>query len=219
MPVETREVRDFDRVVIKDYGDLVITQGSQETLTIEADEEVLSKIKAKVVERTLTIGIAGRWLEKMADAVRAGAAGRWVKFRLTVRELRGLEVTGALSAKARDIQSDHLSLRLRGAGAITITGLAADTLEVELPGAGAIVVSGKVAEQNVAVEGAGSYSAARLESQRAVVDLNGAGAANVWVVEDLKATVRGVGSISYYGDPAVTQKIHGLGSISSKGKR
>jgi hypothetical protein len=219
MPTETREVGDFDRVVVRDYGELVITQGNEESLTIEADANILPKIEARVADRRLDIRTRGTWLDKVGDALRAGVRGKWIKYRLTVKDLRGLEVIGALSATATEIQTDRLALRLQGAGAITVKGLAAEELSVDLPGAGAIVVSGRVVEQRAAVSGAGSYTAAKLESQRASIDLSGAGAATVWAVEDLKAIVSGVGSISYYGEPTVTQNISGLGSISSKAAR
>ena len=51
MAQETRDVADFDRVVVRDYGELIITQGSEESLTIEADEEILRKIEAQVTDR------------------------------------------------------------------------------------------------------------------------------------------------------------------------
>jgi hypothetical protein len=219
MATETRPVEHFDRIVIRDYGDLLITQGSEESLTIEADQDILPKIKAQVVDHKLSIRIAGSWANKIGEALRAGLAGRWIKYRVTVKELRGLEVVGALSATAREIQTDRLTLRLGGAGAITVRELTAEELLVDLPGAGAItIVGGKVTEQRVAVGGAGSYHAAKLESQRADVNMKGAGAAVLWATEELKATVSGVGSISYYGDPQVSQKVTGVGNISRKTK-
>ena len=51
MAQETRDVADFDHVVVRDYGERIITQGSEESLTIEADEEILRKIEAQVTDR------------------------------------------------------------------------------------------------------------------------------------------------------------------------
>jgi len=187
MAQETRNVVDFDRIVVRDYGQLIVTQGSEESLTIEADEEILPKIEAQVVDRRLELHISGTWLDKMGDVLRSGLSGKWVKYMLTVKELSGLEVSGALSATVTDIQTDRLALRLRGAGSITVKNLGAEELIVDLPGAGAVKVSGKVSDQRIALSGAGSYSAMKLESQRASVDLSGAGSATVWAVDDLKS--------------------------------
>jgi len=65
------------------------------------------------------------------------------------------------------------------------------------------------------MSGAGSYSAPKLESRRASVDLRGAGHATVWAVEDLDVTIRGLGSVEYYGSPTVKKNVSGLGSVTS----
>ena len=44
------------------------------------------------------------------------------------------------------------------------------------------------------------------------------GSAVVWVENTLDVNVSSVGSVTYFGDPEVTQNISGLGSVNSKGK-
>jgi predicted transcriptional regulator len=45
---EIRSGQDFEEVVVEGHGELVLTQGDQETLEIEADAELLPKIKSEV---------------------------------------------------------------------------------------------------------------------------------------------------------------------------
>jgi len=40
----------------------------------------------------------------------------------------------------------------------------------------------------------------------------------VWAIDSLDVTLSGIGSISYYGNPQVSQNISGLGSVNSKGE-
>ena len=54
---------------------------------------------------------------------------------------------------------------------------------------------------------------AKLETQRANVSIAGTGDATVWAREHLAAAVSGMGSVRYYGDPGVTQRVAGLGSV------
>ncbi len=214
---ESREISNFDRVALRDYGELVITQGGQESLTIEAHPDILPKIKTEVRAGKLVIKISGTWLDKLGDALSTGLIRLRIKYNLTVKKLTGLEIAGAASVKASDIETDRLALKLSGAGQVNIKALSAEVLEVDLPGACAINVSGKVGEQRIAMSGAGSYRAPKLESKRASVDLRGAGQATVWAVEDLDVVIRGLGSVEYYGTPTLKKSISGIGTITSLG--
>ena len=216
---ESREVSNFDRVALRDYGELVITQGEQESLTVEAHPDILPKIQTEVRDGQLVIKISGSWLDRLGDAFSTGLTRLRIKYNLTVKKLTSLEIAGAASVKATDIETDRLALRLSGAGDVKIESLTAEALEVDMPGAGAIKVSGKVGEQRIAMSGAGSYSAPKLESSRASVELRGAGQATVWAVEDLDAAIRGLGSVEYYGNPTVKKSVSGIGSVTSRGNR
>ena len=54
---------------------------------------------------------------------------------MSVKKLTGLEIAGAASVKASDIETDRLALKLSGAGQVNIKALSAEVLEVDLPGA------------------------------------------------------------------------------------
>jgi len=41
----------------------------------------------------------------------------------------------------------------------------------------------------------------------------------MWVDDELDAEISGAGSIHYYGSPAVTKQINGLGSVSRSGDK
>jgi hypothetical protein len=214
---EFREVSDFDRVFLRDYGELVITQGEQESLTIEAHPDVIPKIKTEVREGKLVIKIGGTWMDKLGHALSTSLTRQWIKYNLTVKKLTGLEIAGAVRVNASDIQTDRLALKLSGAGHVKIKALSAEVLEVDSPGAGAINISGKVREQRIAMSGAGSYKAPKLESQHASVDIRGAGQATVWAAEDLDVTISGLGSVEYYGTPTLKKSVSGLGTVTSLG--
>jgi hypothetical protein len=214
---ESREVSNFDRVFLRDYGELVITQGEQESLTIETHPDILPQIKTEVKNGELVIKIGGSWLDKLGHALSTSLTRQPIKYDLTVKKLTGLEIAGAVRVNASDIETDRLALKLGGAGQVNIGALSAEVLEVDLPGAGAINISGKVGKQRIAISGAGSYSAPKLESRRASVDLRGAGQATVWAIEDLDVAIRGLGSVEYYGTPTVKKSVSGLGSVTSLG--
>jgi hypothetical protein len=215
MATEIREVSGFNRVVLEEYGELILTQGSAASLKIEADEDVLSRIETVVGEGTLTIGIGGTWWDKLGMALNEVLSGRKIVYQLTVTELNGVTVRGAGRVKCAELRTDELEVRVAGAGEVTIGSLSTGQLGVDVPGAGRVQLAGQATEQRVAITGAGSYRAPQMESQKAQVKVTGVGSATVWATGELDATIQGVGSIEYYGSPAVRPNITGVGRLVS----
>jgi hypothetical protein len=217
---EARAVGRFDRIRLHGsaYGELSIAQGGEEAITVEAEPDVLRHIETEVVEGELRIRMGGAWWAQVMEALRTSIDRKVIRYRVTVRELRGLDLAGAARATMGTLNTDRLDLKLGGAGAIHIAALTAQALQVSLSGVGQIQVAGQVMEQEVALSGAGQYHAGRLESHRATVKLSGVGDAHVWATEDLDLNLSGTGSVSYYGAPRVKQKLSGLGRVSSLGE-
>ena len=78
---------------------------------------------------------------------------------------------------------------------------------------------GKVVSQQVTLTGAGRYQAADLQSDDAVIEINGAGTAVVWAEKTLDVGISGMGNVEYYGAPRVSKRISGVGSVTGKGSR
>ena len=214
---ETREVPGFDRVTLRDYGELVIMQGDEESLTIEAEGDVLADIETEVIGGRLDIRINASWLEKLSHAITAGLRQQWIKYNLTVKKLTDLEILGASRVRVSKLETDRLGLILGGAGDIKVESLTAENLDVDLRGAGRIGLTGRVTTQRIRIDGAGSYRAPQLGSKKARVDLRGAGKATVWVDEELEIAIHGIGSVEYYGPPTVKKNISGFGSVTHLG--
>ena len=134
---EKRDVSGFDQVALTGFGELVIKQGEEESLTIEAPQDILSRIETEVVDGKLIIGISRSWLDWIGDMLSAGFAGKRVFFDLEVKQLPSLEILGAGRVRASKIESDRLALELRGAAEVNIESIEAERLRVSLPGAGA----------------------------------------------------------------------------------
>lgn len=214
---ESREVGGFDRVELQDYGEMVITQGDREALTIEAHPEVLSAIKSEVENGKLTLRIGRTWLERLSESLRTSLSRHRILYTLTVNDLHELSVHGAGKVKASEIESDSLEITLSGAAAISIPSLNVEFLKVDIPGAARLAVSGHTTEQEVMITGAGRYEASKLESQDATVELTGAGKATVWVEGNLNVSLHGIGAVEYYGNPTLSETITGLGRVAGLG--
>jgi hypothetical protein len=215
---EEREVTGFDRVNLKEFGKLIITQGESEALIIESHPDVMDKITSEVKDGELTLGLKGGFLDKFSNFISSSLSGHQITFHLSVKELRGLSIFGAGSAIADDISTDELRLKLSGAGSIKMERLDTGSLWVNLPGTGKIELTGKTDKQKVTISGAGGYIARKLESKTAEVSLSGAGKGILWTTDDLAISITGLGSVDYYGHPKLKQEITGLGNVVGLGE-
>lgn len=209
----TREVKDFDHVVLEGLGELTITQGERESLTIEAESNVIGRITTEVKGRALHIG----W--------RSGPFGmsvvptKPIRYDVTIQDIRALDLSGLGSIYAGEITADRLDLNMSGGGKIVIRSLNADLLDLNLTGLGGCEVAGQVRRQEVLLTGGGDYDGADLESEKAELTLTGLGKATVWATQTLDIVITGAGGVNYYGDPTVTQKVTGLGRVRRLGPR
>lgn len=210
---ENREVSGFHAVKLSALGNLNITQGTAESLTVQADDNLMKMIRTEVVNGVLEISFDHNvWTTYYMS-------GESIKFDLTVVNLDSISFAGAGRITVEDLNVSDLATSLTGAGSMALENLTADRLSIQLSGAGSLTADGEVNSQDITLSGVGSYQAADLQSSDASITLSGVGSATVWVTDNLDVKVSGAGSVGYYGEPVVTKNITGLGSLVNKGTK
>jgi hypothetical protein len=202
---EEREISGIDEVDFLGMGDLIITQGEEESLVVEADDNVLPLIETDVSGDRLIIGYKTGYNFIPTSNV---------KFYLTVIDLDSISLKGAGNIDCDNLETGELEFEISGAGDIDFT-LDADELTVTSSGAGDMNFSGEVQRQDVVISGVGRYNSKELISEECKVTLSGAGSVTVNVTEELDIKVSGVGNVYYIGSPRIKQDISGLGKIES----
>ena len=91
-----------------------------------------------------------------------------------------------------------------------------DSLDVNISGLSTMNLSGTVRRAALRIDGGGTISAFGLIAQDADVSIEGLGNCEITAERSLNASIDGGGRITYAGDPAVTRRIDGLGSIRAK---
>jgi len=208
---EERDVSGFDSVILSGYGRVIITQGDEEALTVETDDNLMRYIETKVSGRTLEISFTEE--KTIVDPSES------IIFRLSVIDLTALATSGAGSFEIDALDADRLVVDVSGAGDIGIGSLNATDLVVTVNGAGNVELAGQVETQRIEVNGLGNYNAPDLRSQAASVDINGAGNVTMWVLDTLDVTISAAGNVEYYGSPTVTQDISGVGKVTGQGDK
>lgn len=211
LKTETRDVSGFTGVTLAGFGDLTITQGDTEGLTITAEDNLLPLLQTTVQNGMLTIALTTPNISIFPT--------RDVKFDLKVKNLSSFQLSGAGNVTTSALTADTLTVGTSGAGAIKLAGLNTKTLTVSITGAGSTNVAGTSDTLTATLNGLGSLTAGDLKANTVSVTINGAGSATVWAAQNLTAGIGGAGSVNYYGSPQVKQNISGVGSVKSLGNK
>jgi hypothetical protein len=212
-PLVTKEfqISSFTKVLLKGGGGVNLVQGSTNALKVEAPQSILDQVQAKVDGETLLIDFK--------DNSIAFSTNKNITYTITFKTLNDFVLDGGAEIKAESLDLDRVSFTLNGGAKLDIKKLKANSLNITINGGASVNIAGKVTDQNVQISGAGAYLTQELYSDVAKVQLDGAGAAEVWAKTSLDARLTGIGKISYWGNPEVKQAITGLGEIVSKGDK
>lgn len=206
---EERSVRGFDKIEILGLGEITVELGEEESLTIEAEENLLPYLETYVSGNTLVIAV---------EEGRTIIPTKPVNFHITVVALDEVDVSGLGNISLPDIETDHFRIDISGAGNIDIDSVNADSLDVSMSGLGDLTVKeGQVSTQTVTISGSGKYSASKVECEDATITISGLGAATLRASQYLKVTISGGGEVNYYGNPEVDSDISGLGGLDRLG--
>jgi hypothetical protein len=204
---ETRQVSGFDAVNVDYPASVFISQGTADSVKVEADDDVLPGLKTEVRNNELRI-----FYKK--DGEKRVTPTQAVVITITVKDLEAVNFSSAGDLSIAGIKSDHLDVNLSGAGEIDLKDVTLNGLSVNLSGAGSMSASGTTDNMSLNISGFGDFKAKDLQSKTAKVNISGAGSATVWAEDELDATISGAGSVSYYGSPSVTKNVNGVGSVS-----
>jgi hypothetical protein len=182
---EPRTVSGFSTVSLSGTGQVLIAQTGTESLTVMTDDNLLPYIKTEVHGNTLELGTR--------DPMTNLNPTKDIVFKVTVKKLDGVDVSGSGQADLEGLTQDQLRVRISGSGDVAGQGVADDL--------------------DLRISGSGSYRGPELKSKRARVGVSGSGSAVINASDTLNADISGSGTVEYVGDPQLTRNISGSGSV------
>jgi hypothetical protein len=214
--IAEEDVAPFHRVEVSGAAEVVLQKGASEHVSVETPARGL-RVVAQVRGPTLVIDARDnrRWWSSIFG--RGGA--RTVRVTITYRALDSVTLSGAVKLQAAGLDTPELRLEASGGSSVRLDGLHTARLRVNGSGALKAEVSGEAAEQNVSISGAGEYNAERLTSTDAKISVSGVGHVVVRVDKTLSASISGAGSIEYYGNPEVKERVSGVGRVRRREAR
>ena len=207
--IEQRSESGFDAVALRGIGTLYIEQGDEESVEIEAEDNLLPYLETRVEGTKLIIGTKSRVSLRPT---------RPVIIRVTMNHLDRLEISGSGDADGNGLSVDDLAIVVSGSGNVELSELDARSLRVRISGSGTVSVSGAAEAQNLTISGSGDYRSNDLATAEASVRITGSGSADISASDSLEATISGSGSVRYWGSPTVESTVTGSGSIRQAGE-
>jgi hypothetical protein len=204
---EKRDLDNFSSVSAGVSGEIFITQGSQYSVTLEGDQDLLDEITTKVLN--------GKLLIRKPDWRKA--RNKKLTVYITMPEVEGLSMSGSGHLKNKGILNcDNLNISVSGSGSIRLKDLTADEVDISISGSGSVLAEGPGADiTDIGISGSGSVTAENFKLSEADVTISGSGRCKIWVEDALVARISGSGSLYYKGDPNIDAKSSGSGRVKS----
>lgn len=196
----------FKNIDVSSSIDVVLKQGTDYSVRIDGEENILQLIEVRKEGDKLIVGFKNNIsISPTKD----------IKVYITAPEFHKLEGSGACTiSNSGVITGNEVTLDLSGA-CNTHLNVDVNKLGIEASGASEIEVKGKAVYFSVDGSGSTSVSAFQLITENASIELSGAGDAEVFASKSLKADLSGAGSVTYKGNPpSVSKEISGAGSVS-----
>jgi hypothetical protein len=179
---EAREVEGFSEIRLEGSGDVMVDVGDRESLSIEADDNLLELIDTEVRGSRLVIDHEGS-LSPSTDIV----------YRVEAIDFDGVAIAGSADVVAPDVDCDIFSVSIAGSGSMEVDG-SCEGIEIDIAGSGDIDAGGLLVDRaEVSIAGSGDVIVNADEGLRVSI----AGSGNVVYLGDpaTEIDVQGSGEV------------------------
>jgi uncharacterized protein YxeA len=185
-----RKTDSFTGIKVSSGIDVYLKQGNEETVTVEADENLHQYIMTEV--RGDVLNVYSEYNIRHAERMRVY---------VTMKEIKTIKTTSAgdIHGESR-INSDKLEISASSAGDIKLD-VNSKFIEVDISSSGDITLTGETDELKADLSSAGDLNAYELKTREADVSVSSAGDADINVSEKLIARASSAGDVNYRGDP------------------
>ena len=207
---EDRHLTGFHAVNVAGSFDVYITQGSTESVKVDAPANVIDRIITEVEGGILKIytknnnGFNFNW----------GNNKRMIVY-VSIKEVNSVALTGSGDVFFKNgLKAPTLAIKLNGSGDVS-GRVDVRNLETNLSGSGDITLTGRAETSQVSVVGSGDFTGQNLVTNSTTVKVAGSGDARVNATEKIDASVAGSGDVHYTGGATnVSSAKAGSGDIS-----
>lgn len=203
---QDRQVLPFHAIKVSGGIDVVLSQGKELKLQVEADENLISQIRTEVKDGVLKIYSEG--------SIRNAHT---MKVHLTFQELDAITASGGCDIVSKQ-KLNFATLKMDISGGCDIEfNCKADNLVCTQSGGCDVALSGEAQMGTFKVTGGCDLKAAEFRLKNCKIDASGGSDVTVNVTGELTITATGASDVTYYGKPVkVIKSANGSSDINSK---
>lgn len=202
---EQRNLNGFNAIEVDGSLDIILVQGTNELVTVNAPTEKIFKyIKTEVHGGVLKISIEknnefnwGNWGH--FDARNPGGRPNKILVEVRITEIKSIQASGSSNIYFKNsMNCEHLNLNINGSA--SASGMVkAQLISGNIQASGSVKFSGKCADINLAVSGSAIFNANNLLTNNITIDLQGSSTASIIATNSIIAHLDGNSSLTYTG--------------------
>lgn len=198
----------FDKINASGGIDVIVKQGDDVEIVVEADaddlDEVVTKLRGNELRIYFNSSVFG-WFQ-----------GRSAKVYVTTKTIKKLSASGGADiVSVGEIRSDRLEV-LSSGGADAEVSVKANRLILRSSGGADIVAEGEAGFLEAHASGGADIKARRLIAKSVVATSSGGADVEVYVEEEIEASASGGADVDYYG-PGRAKKVNESGGGDVRG--
>ena len=205
---ETRQVNTFTSLTSQGSMNVEISYGSSNSLTIEADENLLPYIETTVEDGKLTI--------KPKKNVNLKSTSRMV-VHVSMTKVKSLKLSGSgnMNGNGSFTNDDKTDVSVSGSGNLNFKFDTFKDLDIAVSGSGNIDLKGNATNSITAqISGSGNIDCSGIRSNDVDAKISGSGNVKVYAQNSIDAKISGSGNVFYKGDALkISSKVAGSGKV------
>jgi phage shock protein PspC (stress-responsive transcriptional regulator) len=203
------ESGDFENIEVSGAFEVEIRKGDKHSVKLQ-DEKYRDKVDILTEGNTLKISY------NEEEFWRKFNHKRRIKIKITLPELKDLDLTGATKAEVSGFSNtDDMNIALTGACDAEVS-CHTSHMKVNVTGASKLRLSGTASHMEVDVTGASHLDAFDFQAEEINAEVSGASHANVYASKVLNADANGASHLRYKGDPKDVKTDVGMGGSVSR---
>lgn len=208
---ESRDLAEFQAIVLSGSMDLVVRQGTGQSVQVAADDNLLPLLETVVETTSHGATLQVRWKKGSSMTTRSK-----VLVSVLVPRLTALVANGSGDLRVEQFSTPVFNLSLTGSGDAKLTGLSAGELGISISGSGDVGGTGTVAKITISIAGSGDVHLTEMAADDVSVSIAGSGDATVNASKTLSVSIAGSGDVTYTGNAALKSRVAGSGSVTKR---
>ena len=202
--VEVRECSGFDSVDVSSILRTKITEGSEFSVQVQGDDNLVPLVETRVVGSTWRISFTANARVSTQEPLLAT---------ITLPSLKKLDLSGASRA---DVDGSLEVLDVSGASSANVQKIVGPAIKVSASGASSVTLVGSVGKLDVDCSGACKVNANDLVAESITIDASGASAVDFGKTSTVTGEISGASTVSVLNGADVNVSTSGASKLKKK---